>query len=77
MGAVEDLKAALNDLAAEAVGDLEALIARLGSTPPDNTAAIQALTQQAKDTTAKLKQDMANLTGSPVVTPSGAAVPTS
>lgn len=65
MSALDDLKAALTDLVNEAVTDLEALIAKLAATPPDDTAAIQALTAQATDTTAKLKADMAAIATPP------------
>ena len=62
MAAIDDLKAAIASLVTEAVTDLESVIAKLGTTPPDDTAALQALTQQASDATAKLKSDMAALT---------------
>lgn len=75
MSAIDDLKAALNDLATEAVTDLEAVLAKIASLPPDDTAALQDLTTQAKETTAKLKSDMANLTGQPVATPAGTISP--
>lgn len=66
MSDIEDLKTALADLAAEAVGDLENVIAQLeAALSSNNTAALQALTQQAKDATAKLKTDMSALTAPP------------
>jgi predicted RecB family endonuclease len=68
MSALDDLKAALTALVNEAVTDLEAVIAKLAATPPDDTAAIQALTQQATDTTAKLKADMAAIAMPPPTT---------
>lgn len=61
MSALDDLKAALTTLVNEAVTDLEAVIAKIAATPPDDTAAITALTQQATDATNKLKADMAAL----------------
>lgn len=58
MAAIDDLKASLSALVTEAVTDLEAVIAKLGTpgTPDDQ---LLLLVAQANDTTAKLKADFA------------------
>lgn len=58
MSAFTDLKDALTELVTEAVTDLEAVIAKQG-TPGTSDADLATLTQQARDTVAKLKADMA------------------
>lgn len=75
MSALDDLKAALAALIAEAVTDLESVIAKMG-TPGTSDADLAALTQQANDATAKLKQDVANMTQQPVTTSTGTTTPT-
>jgi len=62
MSALDDLKQTMSDLINEATTDVETVIEKIGSTPPDDTAALQALTQQGKDAIAKLKADMAAIT---------------
>jgi len=62
MSALDDLKQTMSDLVNEATTDVETVIEKIGSTPPDDTAALQALTQQGKDAIAKLKADMAAIT---------------
>lgn len=62
MSALDDLKTAMAALINEATTDLETVISRLGQVAPDDTATLQALTQQANDAVAKLKADMAPLT---------------
>jgi hypothetical protein len=79
MAEIDDLKVAVASLITEAVTDLETVIGKLGTTPPDNKADIVALTQQANDTIAKLKADMAPLTtpATPATPPGGAPNPQS
>lgn len=73
MSQLDDLKAAIADLATEAITDLEAVLAKIASTPPDDSAALAALVQQARDATAKLRNDMATagivVTAPPPATP--------
>lgn len=74
MSALEDLQTAMGTLINEAITDLELVLTKISTTPPDNTAALQALTQQANDAIAKLKADMAPLTTP--TTPAPVAAPT-
>ncbi len=73
MSDLSDLQAAIAALVTEAVTDLENVIGQLGTAA--TPAQLQALTVQANDTVAKLKADMAGLTATPIVTPSGTASP--